>query len=64
MFGSWLLLVAVILVWIVYKYLTWNHDFWKKRGVPYIKPLPVFGNIKDGILRKKTVGQAIQDLYW
>ncbi|KAG8171367.1 hypothetical protein JTE90_013920, partial [Oedothorax gibbosus] len=28
-------------------YATRNHDYWKKRGVPFVKPYPLFGNTLD-----------------
>jgi hypothetical protein len=58
------LAVLGALVWVLYKYLTRNHDYWKKKGIPYVKPIPVFGNIRDGILGKKPLGEVMQDLYW
>ncbi|KAG8176913.1 hypothetical protein JTE90_018696, partial [Oedothorax gibbosus] len=34
---------AILLYW----YATRNHDYWKKRGVPFVKPYPLFGNTLD-----------------
>ncbi|XP_045770960.1 cytochrome P450 6B5-like [Maniola jurtina] len=33
--------------------LTKNHDYWKKRNVPHLKPSLLFGNYKETILLKK-----------
>jgi hypothetical protein len=55
------LLGGVILL---YLYLTSTHDYWRKRGVPYVKPLPLFGNLMDTMLARKPLGIVFQDLYW
>lgn len=47
----------------VYKYLTRNNNFWKYKGVDYIKPSFPFGNLKDVIFLKKCVGVWFQELY-
>jgi hypothetical protein len=64
--GSWWAVTTLLLggVGLLYLYLTRTHGYWRKRGVPYVKPLPVFGNLKDGMLIRKTFGETYQDLYW
>ncbi|PSN43541.1 hypothetical protein C0J52_03714 [Blattella germanica] len=47
--GSWWALALLLLGWLLYLYLTWNHDYWKKRGVPFVKPIPLFGNFMDAM---------------
>jgi hypothetical protein len=32
--------------------------------VPYVKPLPLFGNLKDAMLFRKNLGEVFRDLYW
>ncbi|KAJ9580927.1 hypothetical protein L9F63_023899, partial [Diploptera punctata] len=59
----WLIIATAIPV-LVYFYLTWTHNYWAKRGVPYLKPTLVFGAVKDNILGKKTIGQCYEDAYW
>jgi hypothetical protein len=39
--GLFLAIVGVL----VYKLLTWNNDFFEKRNVKFIKPVPLFGNL-------------------
>lgn len=46
-----------------YYYFTSTFDFWKSRGVPGPRPIPLFGNIKDVILGKKAMGFYLKDLY-
>ena len=43
-----------------YYYLTWSFDFWMKRNVRGPKPIPFFGNYKDGILGKSHYGLLIK----
>ncbi|XP_011704428.1 PREDICTED: probable cytochrome P450 6a14 isoform X1 [Wasmannia auropunctata] len=52
---------AVILA--LYYYLTSNFDYWKSRGVPGPRPIPGFGNLKDFLLRKETLGDYVLKLY-
>lgn len=46
-----------------YYYWNRNFDYWDKKNVPFIKPLPFFGNMFDGITMKKSMGELFQDLY-
>jgi hypothetical protein len=65
-FDSWWAVTTLLLagVGLLYLYLTRTHGYWRKRGVPYVKPLPVFGNLKDGMLGRKTIGENYRDIYW
>jgi cytochrome P450 len=40
-----------------------NFNFWKKRGIPYEKPLPFVGNLKEAILQKVDIGRNLQQIY-
>jgi len=64
--GSWSAISTFVLggVVLLYLYLTHTHSYWRKRGVPYVKPLPLFGNLKDVLLVRKTMGEVYRDLYW
>jgi hypothetical protein len=64
--GSWSAISTFVFggVVLLYLYLTQTHSYWRKRGVPYVKPLPLFGNLKDGMLFRKTLGEVTRDLYW
>ncbi|KAJ9580923.1 hypothetical protein L9F63_023895, partial [Diploptera punctata] len=57
-------IALILLGLVIYLVITWNHGYWKKRGVPYIKPLPILGNLKDSFLGKKSIGEVYSDLYW
>ena len=64
--GFWSAITIFLLgvVILLYVYLTRTHDYWRKRGVPYVKPLPLFGNLMDTMLIRKPLGIVFQDLYW
>lgn len=55
------LLLAVALL--VYFYLTWNFDYWSKRGVPSAKPRILFGNLPTVITRKEHLTSDFDRLY-
>ena len=64
--GSWSAIGTFVLggVVLLYLYLTQTHSYWRNRGVPYVKPLPLFGNLKDVVLVRKNMGEVFRDLYW
>ncbi|GIX78252.1 uncharacterized protein CDAR_509221 [Caerostris darwini] len=53
LFGSLVVnvLIGLTTLLLVYWYSIRNHDYWKKRGVAYVKPFPFVGSILD-IMRK------------
>lgn len=52
---------AVILA--TYYYFTSNFDFWKSRGIPGPKPVPGFGNIKNVMTGKTSMGDYLKEIY-
>ena len=47
----------------LYFHFTRNFNFWHKLGVPYVKPTPFVGNLKDCVLLKATIGEQLQRIY-
>jgi cytochrome P450 family 6 len=47
----------------LYFYFIRNFKFWQKLGVPYVKPVPFVGNLKDCVLLKTTIGEQLQRIY-
>ena len=47
----------------LYLYVTRNFNFWQKLGVPYVKPTPFVGSLKDCVLLKTTIGEQLQRIY-
>jgi cytochrome P450 family 6 len=58
-------LISIIIVIFIglYFYFTRNFKFWQKLGIPYVKPVPFVGNIKDCVFLKKTIGEQLQRIY-
>ncbi|XP_054271160.1 probable cytochrome P450 6d4 [Macrosteles quadrilineatus] len=61
--GTAALVAFITCLWIFYCYLKAPFDYWQKRGVPYVKPSIIFGNIKNQILQKKSLQHDIDDIY-
>jgi len=47
----------------LYFHFTRNFKFWQKLGIPYVKPAPFVGNLKDCVLLKTTIGEQLQRIY-
>jgi cytochrome P450 family 6 len=47
----------------LYFYFTRNFNFWHKLGIPYAKPTPFVGNLKECVLLKTTIGKQLQRIY-
>ena len=52
---------------VIFTYLLYSlqniYSFWKKKGIKYATPLPLFGNAKDIALRKKSMGDVFREIY-
>ncbi|XP_044004563.1 probable cytochrome P450 6a14 [Aphidius gifuensis] len=63
-FSSVEIFIGVVSIIIgIYYYLTANFNFWKSRGVPGPKPIPIFGNIYDLISIKYSIGCYLKNIY-
>ena len=47
----------------LYFYFTRNFNFWRNLGVPYVKPVPFFGNLKDCVLQRVNIGKLLKKIY-
>jgi len=47
----------------LYFYFTRNFKFWQKLGIPYATPKPFFGNLKDCVFQKVSLGKNLQQIY-
>lgn len=56
------LFILTIVLLILYYVVTARNLYWKKKGVPFLPPVPVLGNYSDYILLKKYVGHVTQNL--
>ncbi|XP_053617328.1 cytochrome P450 6B2-like [Plodia interpunctella] len=56
-------LTLLALILIVINYVSKRKfDYWKKRKIRYLDPVPILGNYGPYILQKKYIGQVAQDL--
>ncbi|CAH2229448.1 cytochrome P450 6B4-like [Pararge aegeria] len=49
-------------LYFAYIFLFKNQDYWKNRNVPFVKPLPIFGNYKDYLLLKRHVTDVMHEM--
>ncbi|XP_069699317.1 cytochrome P450 6j1-like isoform X2 [Periplaneta americana] len=65
LYGSVSLTLIVVFVaffiWL-YFYFTRNFDFWVKLGIPYVKPVPFLGNLKDVMLQRIDIAHHLKNL--
>ena len=59
-----ILVVSVSAIFIaLYLYFTRNFKFWQKLGIPYVKPTPFLGNLKECAFQKVNIGEILQQIY-
>nr|CAI5866501.1 unnamed protein product [Callosobruchus analis] len=64
--SSWIIDFVIFIAtisFIAYKYATRKFDYWKKRNVYHLKPIPFIGNFKDVGLFKITIGEWLKKMY-
>jgi len=54
--------LAILLV-LGYFYATKDNSFFKKRGIPYVRPLPFVGNFGSVLIGRDTFHEAVKPLY-
>jgi cytochrome P450 family 6 len=59
---SFISIVTAIFI-ALYLYVTRNFKFWHKLGVPYVKPTPFVGNLKECVLLQRNIGEQLQRIY-
>jgi len=58
-----ILCACVIILYLLYYYLTADFDYWTSRGINGPKPIPFFGNVAEFILGKKCMGDIYKEIY-
>nr|CAD7450083.1 unnamed protein product [Timema bartmani] len=58
-----IILSATAVIVFLYLYFTSTFSYWEKRGVPFVKPLPVFGNFVDYIFLRTTSAESFAKIY-
>ncbi|XP_072381103.1 cytochrome P450 6k1-like [Diabrotica undecimpunctata] len=52
-----------LVIYLLYKYLTRNHNYWKEKGVPYEEPYFLAGNFWEVFSGKRQIGKHLGYLY-
>lgn len=58
-----LLVLIVSLFLIAWFYVKYAYSYWKRRGVPYLKPKFPFGAFANGFLQKISIDDQIKEIY-
>lgn len=61
--GLFVFLALLALVLWSYKWSTYKHDEFIRRGLPFEKPWPIFGNFLDVVLNKASFQKLMADFY-
>lgn len=57
-------IVALLLtVYVFYKYFIVPNKYWKDQGIAYRKPIPIFGNFIELVLRQEDIYHLTKKLY-
>ncbi|XP_012269662.2 cytochrome P450 9e2-like [Athalia rosae] len=60
----WTIVLALAVVALtIWYYAFRNLDYFKKRGIPYVPPVPLFGNMGGMVFRTKTFSETILEAY-
>ncbi|KAL0281299.1 UNVERIFIED_CONTAM: hypothetical protein PYX00_002330 [Menopon gallinae] len=59
-----ILYVLIIFAAAIYLGVTPTYNYWKKKGVKYVKPVPFFGNAWEFFRMKKTTGEIFKEFYF
>ena len=62
MIVTFIVLLILLLFLFVYYILSKNHDYWKERNVPYVKPKLFFGNYSRYILLKQYAPEITRNI--
>ena len=60
--GTGLVLISSALL-VVYAYLKWNSNYWKRKGIVYDPPHILFGSLKPKFTGEKHYSMILYDLY-
>ncbi|KAG5871669.1 hypothetical protein JTB14_032274 [Gonioctena quinquepunctata] len=56
-------LLLIFTLYLIYRYSTRNHNYWRDRGVPYEEPVFLAGNLWDVFKGKRQIGKHLGHLY-
>ena len=56
--------LAILVVFVsFYFYFSKSVNYWKTRGIPFVKPFPFLGNLKDVLLQKVDIGHHLKNIH-
>lgn len=58
-----LLTLLVVILCFFYWYMQKDNDYFQKLGVPYVPPVPFFGNMAENFFRRKHMNDIYKDIY-
>uniref|UniRef100_A0A1I8PHS0 Cytochrome P450 n=1 Tax=Stomoxys calcitrans TaxID=35570 RepID=A0A1I8PHS0_STOCA len=58
-----LLILSSVLLYLLYRASTVNHDFFKKRGIPFAKPIPFVGNFWEILMGGRSALHVFSEIY-
>ncbi|XP_063988931.1 cytochrome P450 6k1-like [Diachasmimorpha longicaudata] len=56
-------LLVLFIIYLIYRYMTRNFNYWKNRGVIFVPPSPFLGNFGEFLLGKKSVANFTKAVY-
>ncbi|XP_037945098.1 cytochrome P450 6g1-like [Teleopsis dalmanni] len=48
---------------LIYFWIKHNYSYWQRKGIPYLKPIPIIGNTKPMLTLKTSIGLNISNIY-
>lgn len=64
MIGILLLILVLVLLYFFHKWSTSSFDFFRKQGIPYRKPVPLFGTNASMFLRNKPFHEIFDEWFY
>lgn len=59
-----IIILISVLVYVFYKWSTATYDFFEKQGIPFRKPLPLFGTNINMVLKSKPFVDVLKEWYY
>nr|CAH7716644.1 unnamed protein product [Callosobruchus chinensis] len=53
----------ILISYLIVKFYAKNYDFFKKRGVKYVRPKPIVGNVGKVMLLRENLGMVLKEIY-
>ncbi|CAB3362064.1 Hypothetical predicted protein [Cloeon dipterum] len=61
----WALTIALIstCIWLLYRWINSKNEYWRKKGIPFVRPVPLFGTMYPVISGKQSFADLLQIQY-